>query len=263
MIVNEIFAKDYVTPSKLGAFAINPYVGCPHACRYCYASFMMRHTAHREPWGEFTDVKIAEKLISLKRISGKSVVMSSVTDPYNPLEAKYGVTRRILEQLVYSDCHLQIITKSKLVLRDIDLLQKMRHISVAVSINTADEQFRCDMDRADSIADRMETLRILHNSGIHAVLFMAPIFPFITDWKEIICRTRDFVDCYWLDGLNLRGSYANDIMSYIRTVYPQFYDDYLNIYYRGNKSGLLEFNRRICNWCDLNGINYSAYFRKA
>jgi DNA repair photolyase len=262
MVVNEISARDYITPSKLGDFAINPYVGCPHACRYSYASFMMRHTNHQEPWGEFTDVKIVEKPISLKRISGKSVVMSSVTDPYNPLEAKYEATRRILEQLIYSNFHLQIITKSKLVTRDIDLLQKMRHVSVAISINTADEKFRQDMDRADSIADRIDVLRMLHEAGIHTVLFMAPIFPFITEWKEIIARTCDFVDYYWLDGLNLRGSYANDIMGYIRTSYPQFYEDYLNIYYRGDKSRLLEFNRAICDWCDSNHINYSAYFQK-
>lgn len=262
MVVKKIPARDYITPSKLGDFAINPYVGCPHACRYCYASFMMRHTTHDEPWGKFTDVKIVEKPISLKRISGKRVVMSSVTDPYNPLEAKYGVTRRILEQLIYSDCHLQIITKSKLVTRDIDLLQKIRHVSVAISINTADEKFRLDMDRADSIADRMDALRKLHDAGIHTVLFMAPIFPFITDWKEIINRTRGYVDYYWLDGLNLRGNYANDIMGYIRTSYPQFYEDYLNIYYRGDKSRLLELNREICSWCDSNHINYSAYFQK-
>ena len=112
MIEREIEVADYVSPSKLSDYVINPYVGCPHACRYYYASFMCRLTNHNELWGDFLDVKRCSKPLGKKRLTGKSVFMSSVTDCYNPLEAKYKVTRRILEELAPIECELSITTKS-------------------------------------------------------------------------------------------------------------------------------------------------------
>ena len=260
MVIKEIPVKDYLTASKIGSYCINPYVGCPHACKYCYASFMKRFTNHPEPWGEFIDIKVTDKPISLKKISGKNVIMSTVTDPYNPLEAKYGITRNILEQLVESDCHLQIITKSKLVPRDIDLLRQMKHLTVAVSVNTTDERFQRDMDRGSSIADRMLTLRTLRENGIRNILFMSPIFPFITDWKDIILHTRDYVDHYWLEDLNLRGGYKQTILDYVRDRYPQHYDAYLQIYSRGNRILLYAEDKEIVDWCAENNIPFTDYF---
>lgn len=107
MVINEIRTTNYLTASKIGSYCINPYTGCPHACRYCYASFMKRFTNHPEPWGEFIDVKRSNRPINLSKISGKNVVMSTVTDPYNPYEAKYRITRKILEQLVPAEWKTQ------------------------------------------------------------------------------------------------------------------------------------------------------------
>lgn len=120
------------------------------------------------------------------------------------MEEKCYITRKILEQLVLSDCNLSISTKSKLILRDIDILKRFKNLTVSVSINTVDEEFRKDMDNASSIEERMETLRILHEEGIHVILFMSPIFPYITDWKAIIEKTKNYVDEYWFENLNLR-----------------------------------------------------------
>lgn len=148
-----VAVRDYVTKSNLPAsdYAINPYVGCPHACKYCYASFMKRFTGHTEEWGTFLDVKQCEKRINRKKLERKSVFLSSVTDCYNRFEEKYGVTRKLLEQLTEIDCELGISTKSSLILRDIDLLKKCRNVKVSTSINTLDENFRRDMDRADNV----------------------------------------------------------------------------------------------------------------
>ena len=123
MLIKEISTGDYVTKSNLPFcdHVINPYVGCTHSCKYCYASFMKRFTGHTEPWGAFLDVKHCMKPISAKKLTGKAVFLSSVTDPYQPLEQKYGITRAILEQLQYIDCTLYISTKSNLILRDLDL----------------------------------------------------------------------------------------------------------------------------------------------
>lgn len=260
MEVKEIQTKDYLTSSKIGRYAINPYVGCPHACKYCYASFMKRFTNHPEPWGDFIDIKICDKPINLRKISGKNVFMSTATDPYNPYEAKYGVTRKILEQLVNSDCHLQISTKNKLILRDIDLLKKMKNLSVAMSVNTLDDNFRKDMDCASSIEERLSTLRTIHENGIYTILFMSPIFIGITDWKGIIEASKDFIDEYWFEDLNLRGSYKPVIMNYIREHYPQLYPMYQRIYSEGKREELIANDKEICEWCNTHGINYSAYF---
>ena len=114
-----------------------------------------------EDWGTFIDVKRCDKKINLNKISKKSVFLSSVTDCYNPHEEKYRLTRNILEQLTASDCYLSISTKSKLILRDIDLLKQIKYLSVSISINTLDEHFKNDMDNASTIEERFNTLKEL------------------------------------------------------------------------------------------------------
>ncbi len=262
MIIKEIQTNDYLTKSNLpdSDYVINPYVGCTHGCRYCYASFMKRFTSHKEKWGEFIDIKLCDKKIDLKKISGKNVFLSSVTDCYNKFEEKYKITRNILEQLVDSDCYLSISTKSKLILRDIDLFKKMKHLVVCMSINTLDEKFRNDMDNASTIKERMEALKELHNNGIYTVLFLSPIFPHITDWKEIIECTKDYIDEYWFENLNLRGDYKKDILDYIKNNYINIYSDYIDIYEKHNNSYWQNLAKEINNYCDNNKIKYINYF---
>lgn len=262
MVVKEINIKDYLTKSRLPAsdYVINPYVGCPHGCKYCYASFMKRFTAHTEDWGTFVDIKRCEKKINLNKISKKSVFLSSVTDCYNPLEEKYRLTRNILEQLVASDCYLSISTKSKLILRDMDLLKQIKNLTVSMSINTLNEDFRKDMDNASTIEERLNTLKELHNHGIHTVLFMSPIFPFITEWREIIEKSKDYIDEYWFENLNLRGQYKTYIMNYIKEKYPKYYNDYVVIYTKNNKEYWHNLANEINVYCKSNHINYINYF---
>ena len=262
MVVNEITVNDYLTKSNLpdSDYVINPYVGCTHGCKYCYASFMKRFTGHKENWGDFIDIKRCNKPIDLKKISGKNVFLSSVTDCYNQYEKDFCITRNILEQLVDSDCNLSISTKSKLILRDIDLLKQMKNLIVCMSINTLNEKFRSDMDNASTIKERMDTLKELHDNGIYTVLFMSPIFPYITEWKEIIDQTKDYVDEYWFENLNLRGNYKKEILDYIRTNYSDLYSDYIDIYLKKNNKYWKDLAEEINNYCNLNNINYTNYF---
>ena len=262
MVVNELNVIDYLTKSNLPTsdYVINPYVGCTHGCKYCYASFMKRFTGHKENWGDFIDIKRCNKPIDLKKISGKNVFLSSVTDCYNQYEKDFCITRNILEQLVDSDCNLSISTKSKLILRDIDLLKQMKNLIVCMSINTLNEKFRSDMDNANTIKERMDTLKELHNNGIYTVLFMSPIFPYITEWKEIIDQTKDYVDEYWFENLNLRGSYKNEILDYIRINYSKLYSDYIDIYLKKNDKYWKELAEEINNYCNQNNIKYTNYF---
>ena len=262
MKIKEINVNDYLTKSNLPAsdYVINPYVGCSHGCRYCYASFMKRFTGHQENWGDFVDIKKCNKKINLRKISGKNVFLSSVTDCYNEFEERYLITRKILEQLVDSDCYLSISTKSSLILRDTDLLKQIKNLTVSMSINTLDESFKNDMDKASSIKSRLNTLEELHENGIYTVLFMSPIFPYITQWKEIIEISKEYVDEYWFENLNLRGSYKKDILDYIKENYNGVYPKYIEIYDKKNNEYWEVLANKINSYNEANNIKYVNYF---
>lgn len=257
-----ITTNDYITKSNLPAsdYVINPYVGCLHACKYCYASFMKRFTGHEEEWGTFIDIKTCDKPLNINKLKGKEIFMSSVTDCYNPSEEKYLITRKILESLINAECHLTISTKSNLILRDLDLLKQIKNLTVCISINTVDEKFRSDMDKASSIESRIDTLKFLHENGINTVVFMSPIFPYITDFKKIIEKTKNYTDEYWFENLNLRGSYKKTIMNYINKEYPHLYSHYYEIYFKNNKDYWKKLSKEIDIYCTANNIKYKNYF---
>jgi DNA repair photolyase len=145
MIVREISAKSILSKSPIYDYAINPYVGCSHSCRYCYAAFMRRFTGHKEKWGEFVDVKVNVPdllAIEIKKKRIGRVWVSGVCDPYQAAEKKYKLTVRCLEILLEHQWPVTIQTKSSLVLRDIEILEKFRDIEVGFSITTADEKIR-------------------------------------------------------------------------------------------------------------------------
>lgn len=216
-------------------YTANPYVGCPHRCKYCYASFMKRFTGHTELWGEFLDVKDYETDKMPKDLSGKLVLMSSVTDPYNPFERKYKRTRMILEKLAYTEADVEILTKSDLVTRDIDILRSMPRVSVGISLNTLDDTFRADMEPCTATVDRrLNALKTLHENGISTYLFISPIFPYITDIHKLTEAAMPFVDKICFENLNLRGESKREILSYISEKHPRLLRAYEDIYIKGN-----------------------------
>ena len=262
IIEKEIVTKDLITKSNLPAsdYVINPYVGCPHACKYCYARFMKRFTGHTEEWGSFIDIKRCDKPISVKKLYHKSVFISSVTDCYNSFEGKYQITRNILKQLTQADCLITISTKSDLILRDIDILKELKNLTVALSINTLDNDFQNDMDNASSITQRIASLKELRKQGIYTVLFMSPIFPYITDFKKIMEATEEFVCEYWFENLNLRGNYKQEILSYISEKYPQHLSGYTELYNNKNMEYWKQLSADIDTYCSEKNIKYTNYF---
>ena len=129
-----------------------------------------------------------------------------------------------------------------------------------MSINTLNEDFRKDMDNASTIKERLNTLKELHNNGIHTVLFMSPIFPYITEWEKIVEESKDYIDEYWFENLNLRGSYKTYILNYIKGKYPNYYDKYIDIYLKNNQDYWLNLANEINSYCNKNYINYINYF---
>ena len=123
--IREVEVKSVLSKTNLPVcdYCANPYTGCSHACKYCYACFMKRFANHPEPWGEFLDVKYWPAIKDPGKYAGKGLFVGSVTDPYNPQEETYRRTRALLEQLQGSGVKLSIQTKSDLVLRDLDLIK--------------------------------------------------------------------------------------------------------------------------------------------
>ena len=181
MIVKEVQAKTILSSSKVYDYVINPYTGCQHACSYCYARFMKRFTGHKEPWGEFVDVKInAPDLLNREIVRKKqgSVWVSGVCDPYQPLEAKYRLTRKCLEILARHNWPVVIQTRSPLVLRDLGILKKAENFEVGLTVTTADQRIAEVFEpNAPPIKDRINALRELHQAGIRTYAMIAPMLP--------------------------------------------------------------------------------------
>jgi DNA repair photolyase len=253
--------KTVMTKSKLPAsdYAVNPYVGCPHKCVYCYACFMKRFSGHNEPWGEFIDIKEFPPIKNPSQYDGKKIFIGSVTDGYNPYEAEYKKTREILTQFIGTEADVTISTKSNLVIRDIEILKQIKRLTVAFSINTTDENFRGDMDNASSIQERIEAMKALHENDIFTVTFISPIFPDITSVPKIVEATRECCDLYWLENLNLRGSYRKIIMDYIKEKYPDSLPLYKTIYEKNDKTYWIALSEQLEAYAksqELKMINY-------
>lgn len=240
MRIAKIRAKNILSRSKIGSggYAINPYVGCSHGCIYCYAEFMRGVTGHEEAWGEFLDAKEFDTASLVKFAGlhgGERVFMSSVTDCYNPYEARFGLTRKVLETLAGSDVNLQILTKSSLVTRDIDLLQTMPNVRVGVSLSVIDEKLCRTLEpRASSVAARIAAIKKLRAAGVKTYIFVAPIFPQITPVFDIISHYGDAADEMWFDRLNLYPNFRDKILAFVGRNFPALLPLYKQIYLFGD-----------------------------
>lgn len=237
MLIRDIEVRSVLTKSNLPVadYSVNPYIGCAHGCRYCYASFMKRFTNHTEPWGEFVDIKHWPEIKNTTRYKDKELFIGSVTDPYQPIEEEEKRTRALLMQMQGSGCKISIATKSDLVLRDLDLIKTFPDARISWSINTLDESFRDEMDNAVSIERRLDAMKAFHDAGIRTTCFISPIFPGITNVKEIILRAKDQCNLIWLENLNLRGGYKKTILDWVAQQHSELVPLYDDIYMKGDR----------------------------
>ncbi len=259
-LIREICVKSILSKSNLpvGEYSVNPYVGCTHACQYCYASFMKRFTRHPEPWGTFIDVKYWKEIKNPEKYAGKELFIGSVTDPYNPQEEQYRRTRALLEQLKGSGAKITIATKSDLVLRDLDLIRAFPDALVSWSVNTLDEAFCRDMDRAASISRRLAAMKAFYHAGVRTTCFISPIFPGITEVKAIIQQVKQQCHFIWLENLNLRGGYKTVIMDYIQEKYPRLLPLYHEIYHQKNRSYWNALDADLKAFAAETGLDYAV-----
>lgn len=226
--IREIKASTVLTKTGIEGYeyCINPYVGCAHGCRYCYASFMKRFTRHMEPWGEFVDVKVnAPEVLrrQLRRARKGSLLIGTVTDPYQPAEKRYQITRGCLEALLERQFPVNILTRSPLVVRDIDLFKQFEDIAVGLSVTTDREEIRRTFEpNAPSIRLRVEALKELHEKGIPTYAFIGPMLPL--DPSKIFEMSVGVVDEVLIDRLNYLNKVKwlyrkSNLMSYLEDGY--------------------------------------------
>jgi DNA repair photolyase len=184
-------------------YCLNPYVGCTHGCVYCYATFRRRQTRHEEPWGEFLDIKtnVGDVLAKqLDRIRSGEVIVGSVTDAYQPVERRSGLTRRCLTLLADTHLKVSLLTKSDLVTRDLDVLKAFAglfqpkrpeegRLKVGFSFTTLDEKLAKLLEPgAASPNRRLAALEKLSQGGIHTWVFVSPVIPGVSDDADTLAR---------------------------------------------------------------------------
>ncbi|MDP3024534.1 MAG: radical SAM protein [candidate division Zixibacteria bacterium] len=247
--LKEITCKNALVKSRISGvdYCLNPYTGCEHNCAYCYAIFMKRFTDHGEEWGKFVDVKVnflerLEKEIKRAKSYGSkgrpgTVMLSSVTDPYQPLEEKYKLTRGALEILSRYNFPVHIQTKSDLVLRDIDLLKKLKEPEVGFTITCLDPEIQSKFEPgASSTEKRFEALKKLSQEGISTFIFFGPILPYFSDTEKSISSVfhkaiEVGVKYIYIDKMNYTPSIWSRLNKFLSLNFPELLSHYQSTYY--------------------------------
>lgn len=244
--INEVEAKTILTKSGLPGsdWVINPYNGCQMGCMYCYAAQIARWKHPGKEWGSFLDVKInAPELlkIELEKLERKYkskdfgfIFLSSVTDPYTPLEAKYNLTRKCLKVLAdfgYAGM-VGIQTKSPLVLKDIDVLKKLKNVSVGFTVTTLDDKVSRFLEvYAPGVTERIKALKELNKNGIKTYAFVGPLLPhFVKNKKEINELLNSLQDAgvveVWFEHINLSSKIKARLFDYLKIEAPELVHEF-------------------------------------
>jgi DNA repair photolyase len=185
-----------------------------------------------EKWGSFVDVKKnAVKCLNKevdKRRKGV-ILFSSVTDAYQPVEKKYKITRSLLEGLVDHDFPVDILTKSSLVTRDIDVLEKFDQAEVGLTVTSFDEKVRRAFEPgASPVRERLDALKLFSDAGIPTYAFLGPLLPFISepDLEQLLNMLADRVGRVLVDRLNIKAGNWKNIEGTLIEHYPEILDDF-------------------------------------
>jgi len=271
LFINEVKCKSILNKSGVSVidFAINPYYGCAHKCQYCYAVFMKKFTGHTEPWGDFVDVKVnapdvlARQLTRLKKRS--RISLSTVCDPYQPLEQKYQITRKCLQILAPYRHRVSILTKSAIVIRDIDVLKKMYKVRVSFTITTMDERIRKIFEPVTPSAEkRFKALRTLVQDGIRTSVFVAPVLPYISDSPAaitdiFIAAKNAGAEYVMFDTLNPYPKVWYNIKRLVTNNFPEKLESF-NSYYTNRKMYKVHLREKISRLGDKCNIEYRFAF---
>jgi len=264
-MIREIKVKTALSPSQLPGldYALNPYRGCGHVCIYCYAPSVIHWDKGK--WGDKVEVKVNLPRIFSKELRTKkkgAVGLGTVTDPYQPAEKKYEITRRCLELLLMHDFPVCIQTKSSLVLRDMDLLKGFSNIEVGITLTTLDDSVRKKMEPGtSSVQERLRALEELGKNGINTWVFLGPVMPYITESEALVDAIAAVKPGYVLvDRLRLKEGVWDCVTEFIRGFDLKLLPEYDRIFLKGGDfyAGVFERIIRRCEEkklkCEVNKI---------
>jgi len=252
--VHEITAKSLLRKMKridswfLAAYGMNIYRGCEHNCLYCDGraeKYQVEGEFGFEVSVKINAIELLERELDPKRKrtpfrKGYICIGGGVGDSYQPIEKKYKLTQQVLELLCEKDFPVHILTKSHLVLRDIDLLKKInekKRVIVSFSLSSARDDISKQFEPlASSPSQRLEAAKQLKEAGIAVGIFLLPVIPFVTDTKEIITDTLEKVQNANLDfiifgGMTLKDGRQKDFFyNTLGELYPELLPAYKSIY---------------------------------
>lgn len=288
----------------MGFWSVNPYVGCAFGCAYCYARYAHRYaserlgtaSAHPEPspantamddlppWLAFerrifvkldAGTLVRRALRSSARITAlrrDGIVIGTATDPYQPAERRFRLTRGVLEALVEHDgLRVTIITKSPLVTRDVDLLERLHRrstLSVHVSLITVDRELARRLEpRAPTPEARLRAIARLRSHGIEVGVNAMPVLPGITDAPEMVdalVRAVAGANASYLGAcaLRLQSSARDRYLPFIEAEFPELAPSYRRAYARNHHVGARYregLRKRFAAVCARHGVVFDRY----
>jgi DNA repair photolyase len=265
---SSIKCKTALSPSRLPGlnYSLNPYMGCEHGCVYCYSPATFRDEWMGLNWGKFVRAKqnIVEVLEHEVRRKPKGTVgVSTVTDPYQPLEAKLELTRKCIEVLAGHDFPASVQTKSSLVLRDADLIVPKK-FDVGVTITTMDRELASRLEpRASPPEARAQVLEEFSSQGVETWIFLGPIIPSLNDSEEslrqvidVAARTRSRI---LYDKLNLKRWVMDRIAPVVEQERPDLAKRFPE-FVRGGADFRLQIRSRVEAICRELGVKCEAAF---
>jgi DNA repair photolyase len=285
-------------------WSVNPYVGCAFGCAYCYARYAHRYVAERlsaaDPSHDAATEELAdmppwlafERRIFVKREAGailrrelrrparyralqrEAVVIGTATDPYQPAERRFRITRGVLEALAEQEgLTITIITKSPLVTRDVDLLVRIAarsHLSVHISLITADRELARRLEpRAPTPEARLRAIARLRSYGIEVGVNVMPVLPGITDAPHLLdslVRAIAGAQASYLGAcaLRLQSAARQRYLPFIEAEFPHLASRYRSTYARSSqvgeryRQGLREHFRALCA---EHGVRFDRYYK--
>lgn len=254
-MVTEVPCRTALSRSRIYGvnFSLNPYFGCEHSCVYCYVPRMMPLRLKGRAWGSFVDVKvdIPKVLIrELRRIASGRILLSSITDPYQPVERLYGLTRKCIELLAKREFEIVVLTKSSLFTRDLELMG-IENFEIGVTITTL--RYHEELEpKAHNPLERLEALKKASERGFKTFLFLGPLLPGVVDEEiqEILELARESgVHYVIVDKLNTRGDVVQAIMKALN-------GDRLNSFFKAisDRDWLKNIRGKIVGLCKRLGI---------
>jgi DNA repair photolyase len=227
-------------------WSINPYRGCYHRCVFCYArrthAFLERDGVSE--WGSLISVKVNAPEVLRRELAspswrGGEVAIGTATDPYQPLEGRYRITRRILQELARARTPATLITRSPLVVRDIDVLRELAlaaGVAVSISLPTLDAELARRIEPTVAPPrQRLRAVRALARAGIPVGVAVAPVLPHLTDEPAALralyaAAAEAGASFTWRSLLNL-GEVARDAyFAFLRDDYPALVPEYERLY---------------------------------